>query len=79
MWWFSLPNCCTPQDESLFGPPARLQQMSGNRSWDASSYSGPSVLSGEGERGSGGRRGRRVSSDPDVVEVITKDLIRKIK
>ena len=51
--------------------------MSGNRSWCTSSSIGPSVLSGEGERGRG--RGRRVSSDPDVVEVITKDLIRKIK
>lgn len=41
----------------------------------------PSVLSGEGERGGEerGRRQRRVSSDPDVVEVITKDLIRKIR
>lgn len=69
------------QDESLFGPPARIQQMCGNRSWDDSSGGRPSVLSGEGERGTGktGRRGRRVSSDPDVVEVITKDLIRKIK
>ena len=51
--------------------------MSGNRSWGTSSSIGPSVLSGEGERGRG--RGRRVSSDPDVVEVVTKDLIRKIK
>ena len=56
--------------------------MCGNRSWDPSlSVGRPSVLSGEGERGSGGRvrRGRRVSSDPDVVEVITKDFIRKLK
>ena len=67
------------QDESLFGPPARLRQMCGNRSWDtSSSATRPSVLSGEGERG-GQRRQRRVSRDPDVVEVITKDLIRKIK
>lgn len=41
----------------------------------------PSVLSGEGERGGEerGKRRRRVSSDRDVVEVITKDLIRKIR
>ena len=55
--------------------------MSGNRSWVTPSSTRPSVLSGESERrgGGGGRRGRRVSSDPDVVEVITKDLIRKIR
>ena len=60
--------------------------MSGNRSWGTPSSTRPSVLSGESERcggggggGGGGRRGRRVSSDPDVVEVITKDLIRKIR
>ena len=51
--------------------------MSGNRSWDNSSSTRPSVLSGEGERRQ--RRERRVSSDPDVMEVITKDLIRKIR
>ena len=57
--------------------------MTGNRSWGppSTATSVPSVLSGEGERRAkdGGRRGRRVSSDPDVVEVITKDLIRKIR
>ena len=63
----------------MFGPPARLQQMCGNRSWDPSLSDGrPSVLSGEGERGRG-RRGRRGRSDPDVVEIITRDFIRKIK
>ena len=40
----------------------------------------PSVLSGVGERGGERtRRPRRMSSDPDIVEVITKDLIRKIR
>ena len=54
--------------------------MSGNRSWGTPLTTIPSVLSGEGERGGEKtRRQRRVSSDPDVVEVITKDLIRKIR
>lgn len=57
--------------------------MTGNRSWGTPSTmtTRPSIFSGEGERGGveKGRRQRRVSSDPDVVEVITKDLIRKIR
>ncbi len=62
-----------PQDETLFGPPARLSQMTGNRSWGSSST--PSVSTSDGVK----TRGQRVSNDPEVIQVISKDLIRKIK
>ena len=59
--------------------------MTGNRSWGTTSAT-PSVLNGMGERGGGGgggggwrKGGRGGRSDEGVVEVITKDLIRKIK
>lgn len=58
-------------DESLFGAPARLQQMSGNRTWTGST---------ETERqGQGMGRGKRVSTDPQVMQLVTKDLIRNLK
>ncbi|XP_064407345.1 cilia- and flagella-associated protein 45-like [Halichondria panicea] len=60
-------------DETLFGPPARLSQMTGNRSWGSSST--PSVSTSDGVK----TRGQRVSNDPEVIQVISKDLIRKIK
>ena len=62
------------QDESLFGPPQHLLQMSGNRGWGSSSA--PTLREG----GSGkARTGGRKESDTEVVQVVTKDLIRKIK
>lgn len=60
------------QDESLFGAPARLKLMTGNRTWSDSS----STAEVEEEKG---KRRRRVSNDPDVVQLITKDLIRNLK
>ena len=48
--------------------------MTGNKSWGGGA--GDHTPS---QQGGGGRRQRRVSNDPDVVQVITKDLIRKIK
>ncbi len=72
------------QDETLFGPPARLKQMTGNRSWGGSSAPDLSPLGGGGGssqvgKKAGGRGRRRMSNDPEVVQVITKDLIRKIR
>ena len=73
------------QDETLFGPPARLKQMTGNRSWGGSSAPDLSPSLGGGSSQVGGSkkkargRGRRMSNDPEVVQVITKDLIRKIR
>ena len=51
--------------------------MTGNRGWG--NTSAPEFSSAMSSAGS--RRGvrRRMSNDPDVVEVITKDLIRKIR
>ena len=60
------------QDESLFGPPARLKQMTGNRTWTASE--GESVMGEEK-----GKRQRRVSNDPEVMQLVTKDLIRNLR
>ena len=68
------------QDETLFGSPARFKQMTGNRSWGGSSapdlYGGESTGAGSLTKRTGRRR---ISNDPEVVQVITKDLIRKIK
>ena len=58
--------------------------MTGNRSWGGSSAPdlSPSLGGGSsqvvGKKKAGGR-GRRMSNDPEVVQVITKDLIRKIR
>ena len=59
--------------------------MTGNRSWGGSSDPdlSPSLGGGSSQVGGGkkkaGGRGRRMSNDPEVVQVITKDLIRKIR
>lgn len=59
--------------------------MTGNRSWGGSSAPDLSPLGGGGGGGSsssqvGRKTGRRrMSNDPEVVQVITKDLIRKIR
>lgn len=62
------------QDESLFGEPARLKQMTGNRTWTVST-----TTEEEGVGGEKGRRRRRVSNDPEVVQLVTKDLIRNLR
>lgn len=66
------------QDESLFGEPARLKQMTGNRTWSCSgtAETGAQLTSVVGVTVS--KRGR-VSNDPEVVQIITKDLIRNIR
>jgi phenylpyruvate tautomerase PptA (4-oxalocrotonate tautomerase family) len=56
-------------DESLFGPPARFKMMSGNRTWTASSSAGQDLFQGH----------PTTKKKEDVVEVITKDLIRNLK
>lgn len=53
------------QDESLFGPPARLKQMTGNRSWTDTTV--PDTSSKE------------KSKNGEKMLLITKDLIRKLK
>ena len=68
------------QDETLFGSPARFKQMTGNRSWGGDSA--PDLSPGGLAEGSGSQKKtgrRRMSNDPEVVQVITKDLIRKIR
>ena len=65
------------QDETLFGPPARLKQMTGNRSWGGSSA--PDLTPGGSSQVNKKAGRRRMSNDPEVVQVITKDLIRKIR
>lgn len=67
------------QDESLFGSPARFKQMTGNRSWGGSSA--PDLPLGSLDSGSPTKKTgrRRMSNDPEVVQVITNDLIRKIR
>ena len=62
------------QDESLFGPPQHLLQMTGNRDWG--STSAPTLHKGGSSQA---RTGGRRTSDTEVVQVVTKDLIRKIK
>lgn len=52
--------------------------MSGNRAWGGSSA--PDLSSGGSGSGTNKRTAkRRMSNDPEVVQVITKDLIRKIR
>ena len=53
--------------------------MTGNRSWGGSSA--PDLYGADTSAGSLKKRTgrRRISNDPEVVQVITKDLIRKIK
>jgi hypothetical protein len=56
--------------------------MTGNRSWGGSSAPDLSPLGGGGGSSQVGKKAggrRRMSNDPDVVQVITKDLIRKIR
>ena len=70
----SFPSLSPVQDESLFGPPQHLLQMTGSRGWG--SASAPTLHEGgSGKARTGGRR----PSDTEVVQVVTKDLIRKIK
>ena len=53
--------------------------MTGNRSWGGSSAPDLSPLSGGSGSQVSKKTGRRMSNDPEVVQVITKDLIRKIR
>ena len=59
------------QDESLFGSPSRLKQMTGNRTWYSDCTS-------ETASHSPGKEQRKGASN-ETIQVITKDLIRKIK
>lgn len=64
-------------DETLFGPPARLQQMSGNRQWSGGNscepFGGSAVSADANGAGNASATGRK------VIQVITNDLIRKLK
>lgn len=66
------------QDESLFGSPARFKQMTGNRAWSSGTLD---TVEEErpGAKGRKDKRSRRMSDDPEVVQIITSDLIRKLK
>ena len=53
--------------------------MTGNRSWGGSSVPDLSPLGGSSSQVGKKTGRRRMSNDPEVVQVITKDLIRKIR
>lgn len=55
-------------DETLFGEPAKTKLMTGNRTWTVSSTTTE-------EAG----RTKRTSDDPEVMQLITKDLIRNLR
>jgi hypothetical protein len=50
--------------------------MTGNRSWDVSSTSCSEEGCVAGEKG---KRKRRISNDPEVMQLVTKDLIRDLR
>lgn len=56
--------------------------MTGNRAWSVSSTTETVGQTGQRERSETmgkEKRSRRMSHDPEVVQIITKDLIRKMK
>eukprot|EP00731_Ephydatia_muelleri_P011636 Em0006g530a len=65
-------------DETLFGPPARMQQMSGNRRWSSgNSFERP--VGGSAVASDPYRTGNAPTTNRKVIQVITNDLIRKLK